>query len=173
MPEPIVVVPYEARWKIRFEELRAQLTEVLGPLAGRIEHVGSTAIPGLHAKPIVDLDIVISDSTDIQQVKHRLSGLGYRHVGDQGVPGREAFERLGKAARDKDHHLYVCRESADELHRHIIFRDYLLDHPDVANEYGQLKCQLASEFRDDREAYTQAKSQFINRVLSQTRTASE
>ena len=173
MLEPIVVVPYEASWKLRFEELSAQLSEALGPNVRRIEHVGSTAIPGLQAKPIVDVDLVISDSTDIEQVKRLLSDLGYRHVGNQGVPGREAFEHLRQAARDQDHHLYVCRESADELHRHITFRDYLLDHPDVANEYGQLKSQLASEFRDDREAYTQEKSQFVNWVLAQARIESK
>jgi GrpB-like predicted nucleotidyltransferase (UPF0157 family) len=168
MAEPVVVISYQSSWKVRFEELSARLSDALGSLVQQIEHVGSTAVPGLHAKPIVDLDIVISDTADFEHVRKRLTDLGYKHVGDQGIPGREAFELLQEGNLAQDHHLYVCRENAEELRRHIAFRDYLRDHPDVAAEYGQLKCKLAARFRDNRDAYTDAKSQFVQHTLEQS-----
>ena len=165
MPDPIVVISYQPDWKIRFEELSARLSHGLGPISSRIEHVGSTAVPGLHAKPIIDLDLVISAAADFDEVRDRLAGLGYVHIGDAGVPGREAFELRREEESVTDHHLYVCREGARELLRHLAFRDYLLAHPETAAEYGRLKCELASRFRDDREAYTDAKKQFVNDIL--------
>ena len=165
MPDPIIVISYQSGWKSRFDELYAQLSEVLGSLSIGIEHIGSTAVPGLHAKPVVDIDVIISNAADFQQVQERLSCIGYKHVGDLGVPGREAFELRQQRESITDHHLYVCRESADELRRHLQFRDYLLAHPEAASEYGRLKCELARKHRDDREAYTDAKSQFISRTL--------
>jgi GrpB-like predicted nucleotidyltransferase (UPF0157 family) len=165
MSAPIVVVAYQSSWRTRFEELHAQLSQRLGSLSAGIEHIGSTAIPGLHAKPIIDIDVIIPSNADFQQVRVQLSSLGYVHVGDQGVAGREAFELQQGVGAVNDHHLYVCRENAEELRRHVQFRDYLLLHSEAAAEYGRLKRELALRYRDDREAYTDAKSQFITQIL--------
>ena len=163
---PVEIVPYQPAWSARFEVLRRLLHDALGPLALRIEHVGNTAVPGLDAKPIIDLDVVIADASDFAPVRDRLSELGYTHVGQRGVPGREAFEAEWSAAGLADHHLYVCRESAEELRRHLAFRDALLRDPDLAASYGRLKRVLARRFRNDRVAYTEAKGSFIERTLA-------
>jgi len=163
---PIEIVPYRPAWSAQFEVLRRLLHDALGPLALRIEHVGSTAIPGLEAKPIIDVDVVIPDASDFGAVRDRLTSLGYTHLGQRGIPGREAFEAEWTAAGLAEHHLYVCRESAEELRRHLAFRDALIRDPDLAASYGRLKRVLARRFRDDRGAYTEAKSGFIERTLA-------
>ena len=166
MAAPVVISSYQTSWRERFDELNALLRRVLAAYIVEIEHVGSTAVPGLDAKPIIDLDIVISDTTEFEQVKVRLANVGYRHCGDQGVPGREAFEMLQAEGHEvADHHLYVCRESSAELRRHLAFRDFLRNNPEDAAEYGQLKRRLAEEFRGNREGYTEAKSRFIEQAL--------
>jgi GrpB-like predicted nucleotidyltransferase (UPF0157 family) len=165
---PVVISSYQTSWRERFDELKALLCGALGAHIVEVEHVGSTAVPGLDAKPIIDLDIVISEVTDFEQIRLLLCDLGYRHLGDQGIPSREAFEP-GEAdgAGVADHHLYVCRESSSELRRHLAFRDYLRNNPEGATEYGQLKRRLADKFRDDRESYTEAKGRFIEQALDE------
>ncbi len=160
-----MVEPYDTAWTLLFAALREQLKSALGPLALRVEHVGSTAVPGLSAKPVIDIDVVIADETGLSQVTDALRPLGYEHQGDLGIEGREAFglERAGQAGAD--HHLYVCRESGRELQRHLVFRDYLIAHPERAAEYGQLKQALAQRLGEDREAYTEAKAEFVEAIL--------
>jgi len=166
MPDPVIISPYQTAWVTRFEELSSLLRRALEDQVVTIEHVGSTAVPGLDAKPIVDLDIVITETADFVQIENRLAGIGYRHLGDQGVPGRQAFAPAQADGLDPpDHHLYVCRENATELRRHLRFRDSLRAHPDIAADYARLKRRLAAEFGDDREAYTEGKTRFIEDVL--------
>lgn len=167
MNDPIVVVPHSPRWKHRFRELETQLCAALGPLARRIEHVGSTAVPGLWAKPIVDVDVVIAEDADLARVARCLARQGYEHVGDQGIEGRKAFRLREEPLQGKDHHLYVCRENAEELRRHLAFRGHLIANPHQAAAYGELKRTLARRFRADREAYTSAKTVFITEVLEE------
>lgn len=167
MSEPIVLVPPDPRWKDRFHELEKQLCAALGPLAQRVEHVGSTAVPGLWAKPIVDVDVVIAQDADLVRVARCLARLGYEQVGNQGIEGREAFRLREEPRQGKDHHLYVCRANAEELRRHLVFRDHLIANPHRAAAYSELKRALARRFRDDREAYTSAKSAFITQALEE------
>ena len=165
MPEPIILVPYQERWPGQFRQLRDQLDDALGLLSERIEHVGSTAVPGLWAKPIIDIDIVISAKTTFGLVQSSLDGIGYDYLGDQGITGRDAFDLRRRGAKVPEHHLYVCRANSLELRRHIAFRDYLLTHPDRAKEYSRLKRNLAGTYRNDRNTYTDAKDEFITTVL--------
>jgi GrpB-like predicted nucleotidyltransferase (UPF0157 family) len=162
MSEPIVIVEYDPHWPRIFEELRASLVTSLGDLAVAVEHVGSTAVPGLAAKPIIDLDLVVASSDHIPAAIARLADLGYAHKGDQGIPGREAFLAPASAPR---HHLYACPSDGEELRRHLLFRDSLRAHPRVAGDYEGLKKAAALRFRDDRVAYVEAKSRFIEEVL--------
>ncbi len=171
MTEPIEIVPYDPRWEVRFAELKVRLLDELGPLASTVEHVGSTAIPGLCAKPIVDIDVVIGRDVDFAAVTKALARLGYEHMGDLGIEGREAFQLSSTGPRERDHHLYVCRENAKELRRHIDFRDRLRAEPTLAAEYAELKRALASRFQNDREAYTTAKTEFVERALRDNRDA--
>jgi GrpB-like predicted nucleotidyltransferase (UPF0157 family) len=169
---PITIVAYNPQWPLLFAELRQVLEAGLGTLALSIEHVGSTAVPGLAAKPIVDLDIVIASSDCLSDAIRALALLGYVHEGDLGVAGREVFARQGQdvpwdgTGRPwPQHHLYVCARDSAELARHVAFRDYLRQHSEVAAAYVQLKGQLAQQFSHDREAYTQGKRGFIEAIL--------
>jgi GrpB-like predicted nucleotidyltransferase (UPF0157 family) len=162
MPQPVVVAAYDPGWSQLFEELRARVAAALDDLAVAIEHVGSTSVPGLAAKPIIDMDAVIPSTADLPAAIARLAAIGYRHEGNLGIPEREAF------APPPDmpwHHLYVCPLGSEEFRRHIAFRDYLRAHPEEARAYGAFKQVAADRFRDDRAAYTQAKHEFVEAMV--------
>jgi GrpB-like predicted nucleotidyltransferase (UPF0157 family) len=164
LASPVVIVDYyDSRWPATFEQVRARVEAGLGPLAVAIEHIGSTAVPGLAAKPIIDLDVVIGDRTDLPAVIEQLRSLGYHHQGDLGVPGREAFTTPANAP---PHHLYVCAVGTSALVRHLVFRDALRADPEMAGAYGRLKRTLAARHGHDRGAYTEVKSPFIEQVFA-------
>ena len=159
----VVVLPYDQRWTQDFENIASEIWEALGELALNIEHVGSTSVPGLSAKPIIDIDVVIRDYSLFDAVVRALEGIGYRHEGDLGIPGREAFDYDGKAHLRK-HHLYVCPRDSAELKRHIAFRDYLRSHPDAAREYSRIKEEGAALHPHDIDGYIAHKSPFIESI---------
>jgi GrpB-like predicted nucleotidyltransferase (UPF0157 family) len=161
-PDPITVVDYDPRWPALFESLRAEVAGVLGDLAQTIEHVGSTAVPGLAAKPIIDVDVLLRSASELSVCIERLAGIGYKHRGDLGVPEREAFAAPpGRPA----HHLYVCPPESREFRRHVALRDYLRTHPSDASAYGELKRSLAVRYRDERSAYNDGKKEFVEALL--------
>lgn len=163
MTEPVIVVDYDPAWPLLFQRLGDRALTAVGDVALGVEHVGSTAVPGLAAKPIIDLDVVVRAAADLPIAIARLAPLGYRHEGDLGIPGREAF-RWPPA--DPRHHLYVLPADSQELRRHLAFRDYLRTHPDAANAYGDLKRTAAEHHCDDRVAYMAAKDALIKRILA-------
>jgi GrpB-like predicted nucleotidyltransferase (UPF0157 family) len=162
MPEPVVIVDYDPHWPQIFEVLRAPVLAALGDLAVTVEHVGSTAVPGLAAKPIIDMDVIVPYVSAIPEAIVRLAALGYVHRGDLGITGREAFTAPAGKPR---HHLYLCASDGEELRRHRSFRDYLLTHPDDATAYAALKKAAALRFTEDRAAYNEAKTKFVEAVL--------
>ena len=159
---PVAVVPYRSEWAETFELLKARVEGALGSLGLRIEHVGSTSVPGLPAKPIIDMDVVIESEDQLEDVVARLSAIGYEPRGDLGVTGRYAFK---SPAGSPDHHLYVCAWDNAALHRHLKFRDYLRGHPEEAAAYGRLKQSLAQAHPFDRDGYTEGKTHWIERAL--------
>jgi GrpB-like predicted nucleotidyltransferase (UPF0157 family) len=163
LADPVVIVDYDPSWPAAFQQLRERLAATLGQFAVAIEHVGSTAVPGLAAKPIIDLDVVIADRADLPAAIERLHPLGYLHEGDLGVPGREAFTT---PAGTPAHHLYVCATGTPALDRHLAFRNALRADPALAGAYGDLKRNLAARLGRDRAGYTDAKSAFIEQVLA-------
>jgi GrpB-like predicted nucleotidyltransferase (UPF0157 family) len=169
LSEPVVIVNYDPAWPGRFESLRDRIAPAVGALAAAIEHVGSTAVPGLAAKPVIDLIVRLAAQDDLPEVIERLAGLGYRHEGDFGVTGREAFATPpGFAVHD--HHLYVCAPDWAGYGDQLVFRDYLRAHPDAAAAYAALKRSLADRFRDDRAAYTNGKADYVRSILARART---
>lgn len=158
---PVVILDYDPLWPKQFETLRCRLANVLGSLALTIEHVGSTAVPGLAAKPILDIDVLLRSPYDLTPAIAALASIGYLHRGDLGVLGREAFRAPSNYLR---HHLYVCPDNR-EYQRHVAFRDHLRSHSEDANAYAAMKRGLALRFRNDREAYNSAKSDFVERIL--------
>ena len=159
----VTVLPYDPQWKQNFEAIRQELAAALGNLALRIEHVGSTSVEGLYAKPIIDIDVVIRNTTPLDTVIAALAKIGYQHEGNLGIPQREAFRYDGKSHLQK-HHLYVCPESSPELRRHIAFRDYLRTHPEDAREYGRIKLEAARLYPEDIDDYIAHKGSFISLV---------
>jgi GrpB-like predicted nucleotidyltransferase (UPF0157 family) len=164
-PNPVIVVDYDPRWPATFEILRPPLAEALGSLATAIEHVGSTAVPGLAAKPVIDIDVLLKSAADLPLVIRRLASLGYVYRGDLGVAGREAFYAPPGSPK---HHLYVCPPESREYRRHLALRDFLRTHSAEAESYSKLKRSLAARFRNDRIAYDEGKSEFVEALLQRT-----
>ena len=115
------VLPYDEKWKQAFLDIKAELEPALGSLALSIEHVGSTSVEGLAAKPIIDIDVVVGKG-EVEAAIKALALIGYNHEGNCGIEGREAFKYSGKEHL-MNHHLYVCPEDSRELKRHVSFRD--------------------------------------------------
>ena len=161
-PDPITMVDYDPRWPALFETLRTEIAGAISDLAVAIEHVGSTAVPGLAAKPIIDIDVLLRSASDLSACVERLAGIGYGHRGDLGIPEREAF--AAPPSRPA-HHLYVCPPESKEFRRHLALRDYLRTHPADASAYGELKRSLAIRYRDERSAYVEGKQEFIESLL--------
>lgn len=166
----IVVVDYDAAWPGAFERLRAAIWPAVRDAAEAIEHVGSTAVPGLAAKPIIDLDIVVRSGAEVPAAVARLAALGYAHRGNLGIEGREAFD--GPPGPDV-HHLYVCPRDSAALANHVAVRDYLRAHPDAAREYGELKKALATRFPHDIDAYVGGKADLLQRIMRAARAPME
>ena len=168
MPEPVVIVDYDPAWPQRYEALRAPIAAALGELAAEIVHLGSTSVPGLAAKPTIDIDVLLRSAGDLPVVIERLARLGYVHEGDFGVTGREAFATPpGYGAHD--HHLYVCAPNWAGHGDQIAFRDHLCIHPKTALAYARLKRSLAAKHRNNRSAYANAKAGFVAAVLARAR----
>ena len=157
MAQPIVIVDYKPEWPLEFERLRDRAGAAVGEIAVAIEHIGSTAVPGLAAKDLVDLVIVVEPG-DVLSAIDRLAALGYVHRGNLGVEGREAFDA---PKGERDHHLYVSPTDSEELRAQLAFRDRLRESPELAARYDELKRDLAVRFRDDRAGYTDAKTDFV------------
>jgi GrpB-like predicted nucleotidyltransferase (UPF0157 family) len=159
----VLIQDYDPAWPDAFSRLAARIKAALGGLAVAVEHIGSTAVPGLAAKPIIDLDVALSSPADLPETIRLLATIGYAHEGDLGIVGREAFRPPPGEPR---HHLYVLIAGANELQRHLAFRDALRANSGLRNEYAALKRSLAKAYKDDRSAYTEAKSAFITSVVA-------
>lgn len=165
MAKHVVVEDYNEAWKDDFIAIKNELQEALEGLVVSIEHVGSTSVPGLAAKPVIDIDVVIPDRSCLPDVVAALAKIGYSHEGDKGIPGREAFHYVGKEHL-RTHHLYVCAADADELKRHIAFRDYLRSHPEAVAEYAKIKKEGAALYPWDIDSYIEYKGPFIDSIYS-------
>ena len=165
----VVIAPYDPQWKNEFEKICAMIQSYIGEYLESIEHVGSTSVEGLGAKPIIDVDAVLRDRNDLPMVIERLAAYGYVHQGDLGLPGREAFFR----PRDYDaqeqsvmnYHFYVCHRDARPYLEHIAFRDYLRTHPQARDEYQRIKQELAQRYRYDVDTYCEQKTTFVRSIL--------
>lgn len=161
----VVVLPYDEKWKGEFEKIKAELENALESLIVSVEHVGSTAVEGICAKPIIDIDVVISDYSIFETVVEKLRRIGYMHEGDLGIKGREAFAYEEKPHLQK-HHLYVCPENSEELRRHIVFRNFLQMNSEAAKKYGDVKRKAAELFPDNIEKYMEYKSSCIKELYA-------
>ena len=170
----MVVVEYDKNWPSDFEKIKKEIEKAIVEPAV-IEHVGSTSIPGMKAKPIIDIDVGLENWADFEAVKKALAEIGYEHEGDRGITGREAFGRNGLVHNEVldsiDHHLYVCSVDNEEYKRHILFRDYLRSHAEARDRYNQIKEEiLAKVGSENRAGYVQMKEDeyrdFFEEIIS-------
>lgn len=174
--EDVAVVPYDTAWPERFRREQAHLLSCLpNEIIRRIEHFGSTAVPGLAAKPIVDLLVEV---TDLEETKRRivpvLEGQGYDYFwrpthGDDGPPFYAWFIKRDPATGVRTHHIHMVEAAFTEHRDRLLFRDYLIDHADAAEEYAALKRHLAAIYPNDRVAYTRGKTAFITAITEKAR----
>jgi GrpB-like predicted nucleotidyltransferase (UPF0157 family) len=158
----VVVMDYSTKWPLFFQEIQSGLWKEICQEAKSIEHVGSTSVPGLAAKPVIDMTIVVENEQKRSIVIKKLETMHYKHLGDLGISGREAFRCLTEKPA---HNLYLCIDGNIHLQNHLLLRDYLRKHPSVAQEYGALKKRLAHKYPQDIDAYTCAKTDFILKIL--------
>ena len=161
----IIVLPYSKAWASAFEDIKSEIERALGDLIVGIEHVGSTSVEGMSAKPCIDIDVVIKDYSFFDTVVKRLESIGYIHEGDLGIKDREAFKYTDKPHL-MAHHLYVCPQYSEELHRHITFRDFLRQNPEAVMKYSFVKEKAAELFPDDIEKYIVYKTPCIEELYS-------
>ena len=155
----VQVVPYDPSWPSRYRREAALLREALGDCLVEIHHIGSTSVPGLWAKPIIDILPVVTAVEEADRRRAALEALGYEYLGEFGIPGRR-YLRKGGERRTHQVHLFG-RESQDEIRRHLAVPAYLRCHPDAARDYAQLKRRLARRFPRDIDGYCDGKDAFV------------
>ena len=165
---PSEVVDYDPGWARDFEIIRDRLSPAESACAVTVEHVGSTAVPGLAAKPIIDVDVVVAGSSCVPPSIEALKSLGYEHLGQRGVRGRDAFSVLAGLPH---HHVYVVVNGSAAHRDHIDLRDYLRRAPEAANRYALEKRRLAPLLKNDRDAYVEGKAWLVRDLLAAARRA--
>lgn len=157
----VIVCDYDQNWKREFQEAAAEIQEVFGKECLTIHHIGSTAVAGLAAKPIIDLMPVVKDIELVDQFNTKMKQLGYESKGENGLPGRRYFQKGGD---ERTHHVHVYETGNSEIKRHLVFREYLKKHSIEAEKYGTLKKELAKKHPMDIESYIQGKEQLVKEI---------
>jgi GrpB-like predicted nucleotidyltransferase (UPF0157 family) len=162
----LLLEPYNPEWIIQFEKIKKELLTILQDIPLAVEHVGSTSVTRLDAKPIIDIDIIYFHQKHFEKIKDRLERSGYSHNGNQGIPDREVFKRNGKQVHEIldtiNHHLYACPIGSKALERHILLRNHLRKNEWARVKYQQLKYQLAEKANQNRKLYAELKELYIN-----------
>ena len=164
--KPLVIVDYDPAWPQRFAEIRAMIQRTIPGTYHSVEHVGSTSVPGMAAKPIIDIDVVMR-AGQFERIKRGLESLGYVDEGDLGIAGRIAFYLSDEGLRKvlAPHHLYVVESEGKALRDHRDFREFLSKHAEWVERMSALKRELAARYQDDRDAYQEAKSPMVEEIL--------
>ncbi len=171
----MLIQEYRESWIEDFNAIKSVIHDALMTLNISIEHIGSTAVPKLAAKPIIDIDIVYETDVAFETIKEGLEKVGYYHNGNQGIANREVFKRENGWSKHQildtiKHHLYVCPVDSEELQRHITFRNYLIANESARTEYQQLKYEIAAAANQDKKQYAALKEvearTFINDILT-------
>lgn len=158
----IEIVPYNSEWPQKFQEEAGKIRDALGQEVVEIYHMGSTAVPGIKAKPIIDILVEVHDIQKIDGLNGEMVRLGYEPKGEYGIPGRRFF--IKNDQRTRTHHVHIFQTGHPDIERVLGFRDYLIAHPEDAQAYGELKILLADQFREDREHYTEGKTEFVRGI---------
>ncbi len=165
MDNTIHIADYDAEWLEIFQKVKREIENALGKIEIEIEHVGSTSVPGLAAKRIIDLMGIVPNASVGAQTVGPLAALGYRYKGEYGIEGRFYFVK----GVPPNIHFHMYPRAHPEIDRHLTFRDYLRAHPEAAREYAELKRALAEKYRHDLEGYTNDKTEFIRSTEAKAR----
>ena len=175
----MLIQKYRDSWVDDFNKLKNLFTKNISSPDIRIEHIGSTAVKGLGAKPIIDIDIIFNGLDTFEIIKEDLEKLGYTHHGNQGIEGREVFKRKGNEPGHEimdtiRHHLYVSHKDSKEWKKHLVFRDFLRNNKKERLKYEDLKYEIAEEANQDRKAYAKLKEvkarKFIESIIQMMKT---
>ena len=161
----MLLSPYDTTWPLEFAVEADRIARACRGLALRLEHIGSTSIPGLSAKPVIDVLAGRPGNVSGESYVAVFRQLGYEHKGAYGVPGRNYFRR----GTPRTHHVHLVSWTSAVWEDHLLFRDYLRSHPETAREYETLKRELAALYIQDRERYTDAKGPFIRSIVRRAR----
>lgn len=162
MPRTIAVVPYDPSWKEQFQAESKRIASALGENVLAVHHMGSTAIPGIQAKPTIDILVEVASIEQVDAFIANMIALGYESNGEFGIPGRRYFSR--SIGEQHTHHVHVFRRGHEDIERVLRFRDYLITHPEDAQRYSRLKEKLSEQFHLDPAGYTDAKSEFVQEI---------
>jgi GrpB-like predicted nucleotidyltransferase (UPF0157 family) len=173
LPAPVIIVEYDPRWPALYQEERDLIMSAVGEWIVAIDHVGSTAVPGLGGKQIIDIMPAVRSLADVEHCIEPLKRVGYEYVPEYNeiLPERRYFHKGPPEARS--FHLHVTQRTSEFWERHVLFRDFLRTHPEEAQEYYLLKKELADRFGRDREGYTEAKTAFIEGMVARARRGLE
>ena len=169
----VEVVPHDPRWRDAFEAEAKHVAAALGGNVVAVHHIGSTAIPNIYAKPVVDLLVEVRDITEVEGRSSAMESLGYEVMGEYGIPGRRYFLKDDREGT-RTHHVHAFEAGSAEVERHLAFRDYMIAHPGDAQRYGELKRRLAEEHPQSMDEYMDGKDGFIkemDRRAAQWRTS--
>jgi GrpB-like predicted nucleotidyltransferase (UPF0157 family) len=170
MSKKVEIVDYDPQWPLIYEEEKRRILQVIEHIIVRIEHIGSTAVPNLGAKPIIDIMVAVNHLGDAEKCIEPLQRIGYEYQPEQEASRPERrFFRKGNPPKEQHYHLHMVELTSDFWKRHLLFRDYLRTHPKIAQKYYELKKRLAIEYSSDREGYTNAKTSFIESVVAKTK----
>ena len=167
MPQPVVIVPYDSAWPRIYEEESRLISGSVGGIIRSLEHVGSTSVPGLWAKPIIDIIAGVDGPADAERCRELLQPIGYDDASTGDNP--DWYYCLGKGPHSPGFHLHLVKEGSRFHEKHILFRDWLRAHPADAEAYTELKIRLAEKYRNDRVAYTDGKTEFINGIVERAK----
>jgi GrpB-like predicted nucleotidyltransferase (UPF0157 family) len=156
----VEVVPHDPTWRVKFEDESKLIALALGENVIVIHHIGSTSIPNIYAKPIIDMLVEVKDITKVDEQNSAMAALGYKAMGEFGLPGRRFFRKYDETGK-RTHHVHTFEINVSEVQRHLAFRDYMIANPEYANRYSDLKRKLAQQYPDDIDGYMDGKDGFI------------
>ena len=157
----IVVEPYNKKWKAKFKNEKQKLEKIFNDIIIGIHHIGSTAIPGIKAKPVIDIMIVVKNINKVDSYNNAMKSLGYEPKGEFGIANRRFFQKGGN---DRTHHVHIFQQGNKEIKRHLNFRDYMRAHPKQAQKYSRLKETLADKHSHNIRKYIEGKNDFIAEI---------
>ncbi|MDI3234235.1 GrpB family protein [Exiguobacterium antarcticum] len=157
----VIVIPYQTSWADEFEQEAVRLRTVFGERLLAVHHIGSTSVPGLSAKPILDILPVVDSLDGIEAFDAALEAIGYEAKGEFGMRGRRYYRKGGD---NRTHHVHLYAVGNPEIARHVVFRDYLREHPQEVEAYSEIKEQLANQYPEDIDAYIVGKDTFVKEM---------